>query len=212
MGVTVEISLFGTEIKHHEKERHIFLEPKAWERLVECRNQIEQALLTGQEQQWMLEENPDVRAHVNKFKGNILLHIRNWWKDRPTRKGVSLNTQEWKKVKSHMVQNAEVALGIAVLSKLITTKLHNIIKSNCDGCDKDCPSQRDHPCLMDAETQANLYIEEAVADVQPTDFIAVLAQEAAEDKLTLEQPHYTFKHIKLCFMKAIRDEVLGNFE
>jgi len=52
---------------------------------------------------------------------------------------------------------------------------------------------------MDAETPANLYIEEVVADVQPTDFIAVLAQEAAKDKLSLEQPNYIFKHIKKCF-------------
>jgi len=89
---------------------------------VEYRNQIEQALLTGQEQQWMLEENRDVRAHVNKFKGNIILHIHNWWKDRSTRQGVSLNLHEWKEVKSHMVKNVEVTLGITLLSKCMTAK------------------------------------------------------------------------------------------
>jgi len=212
MGVTIDLSLFGADITQPEKERSIFLEPEAWEHLGECTKQIEQAFSSGKDQQWVLDENRDIRAHLNKFKGCLLLHIRYWWKDRPTRKGISLTSQEWKEVQSYMVLKAEISLGIKVITRLVNIKLHEIIKTHCEGCSKDWPSQRDHICLMDAKTQANLHFEKAVADVEPAEFISVLASEAEHENVVLEQPHHTFKRIMHCHMAKIKKDVLTDFE
>ena len=212
MGVTVEISNVGVEITHPAKDKQIFLAPEAWQKLVALKSQIEERFSSGKDQQWMLDEVRDIRAHVNIFKDNIYLHIRHWWQNKPTKQGVCLTQHEWSEIKSHFVQNAEVTMGITVLKKLLTKKLRAIIKENCEGCEQDYPSQTDHACLMDGENQATAFFQDAFAQIAPTEFIATLAKEAVKEKVILEQPHCTFKHIKKGFMATIQQEILADFK
>ena len=40
------------------------------------------------------------RVTINSFKGNKYVHVREYYEDKPTKKGMAMNMEEWKKFKS----------------------------------------------------------------------------------------------------------------
>jgi len=213
MGVSVDIQTFGVEIKNPDRERVIFLYPNSWECLVECKNQIEQALKGKLEFQWKIDVDKDIRAHTSMYQGQCYLHIRYWWKDNPTKRGVAFLEKDWEELKSHMKESAETSLGVSVVKQMLRERLHDIIRSQCEGCDNNWPSQMDHDCcLMEGKTTAEFSIDKAVTKVTAIDFIMLLAQEACKRKLILEMPHQTFKRIMLFHIQEIKQEVIESYD
>ena len=49
------------------------------------------------------------------------------------------------------------------------------MRSRCDGCIQDWPSQRDHECLTEARTMATDALDTLLNDFNPAEFIALLA-------------------------------------
>jgi len=40
------------------------------------------------------------RVTINTFKGNTYVHVREYYEDKPTKKGMAMNKEEWKKFKA----------------------------------------------------------------------------------------------------------------
>ena len=212
MGFTVDVQTFGLVISDNERQKQIFLGTKAWECLVECKNQIDQALKEKKESQWTIDDSRDLKVTNNAFQGKWYLHIRHWWKNRPTKMGVSLLEKDWEELKSHMTENAETTLGISVMKQMLKNRLRKAIRSQCDGCQNDWPSQSDHDCLMEPQTTAELALDTVVKDFPVTDFILQLAQAAVKENLILETPHQTLKRLMQFHREGIQRELLDDYD
>lgn len=210
MRYTLEFSDFGVQLDDLEKDRTIFLDFEAWQRLVEIQNQIEQYLANGKDQQWILDEDKEIWAQVCRFKGGIYIHIRHWYNGRPSKHGVSITPTGWKVIKPHLIPKAEVTLGMKVFKDLIKEHLDKLIKKHCEGCEIDSPSQRDHGCLMDAESQAECYFPHALNEVQPIQFINKFTKEAAKQGLKIRDASDTYHHIRIHYMDKVQSEVLDS--
>jgi hypothetical protein len=57
---------------------------------------------TDEEPSWVLDKNRFVKVH--EFRGNVYVDIREFYESdrelRPSRKGISLSTKQWQKLKS----------------------------------------------------------------------------------------------------------------
>ena len=214
MAITIEFHTYGVEIRDDAKATRVFLEPATWECLLEYKHQIEQAFKLKKEQKWQLQkdENTDLKAHTNSYKGQFYLHIRHWWKDHPTKMGVSFSADGWKELKSYMSESEESILGKSVAVQLLREKVSNLIREECEGCEKDWPSQRDHDCLQSRKVAAELWINKAVSKILAIEFIKHLAEEAYKQKVILETPHQTLKRILQFHLGDIKEEVLDYFE
>ena len=211
MRYTLEFNTgIGVQLDDLEKDRSIFLDFEAWQRLVDIQKQIEQHLVNGKDQRWILDEDKEIWAQVNRFKGCIYIHIRHWYNDRPTKHGVSITTNGWKVIKPHLIPKAEVTLGMKVLQSLLKEQLDKLIKKHCEGCEIDSPSQRDHGCLMDAENQAEYYFPHALHRIQPIEFINKLTKEAAKEGVKIGDPSDILYHIQVHHMDHVKDEVLNS--
>ena len=52
--------------------------------------------------QLILDQKRDIRATVSKYNDKTYLHIRSWWKNRPTKTGVSLQIDDWNQLMLHL--------------------------------------------------------------------------------------------------------------
>ena len=211
MSIVVNIQANGVDISDPEKKREIFLSKNAWENLVECRKQVEHALKGKYELHWKIDAEKDIRAHTGQYHDQWYVHIRYWWQDRPTKRGVAIFEGQWENFTHHMIENPEFGLGRAVLKQLIKQRLSDAIRDRCDGCFNDWPSQTDHQCLMDAKATAELVIKEVTYKIPVYDFILMLAQEACKSKLILETPHQTFKRLRTFHASEIHAEILATY-
>ena len=212
MGISVDVQTFGVDIKNPEKQKQIFLLPDAWECLAECKKQIDQALNEKNEFQWKIDTKKDIRAHTNTFKGTTYVHIRYWWKDRPTKMGVAMKKEDWEELKTQLTENDESSLGRSVMKQLVRQRVHDQMRLQCEGCTNSWPSQTDHECLMEPQTTAGIAIDKIMLDLPVYDFILLLAQEACKQQLILEAPHQTFKRIILFHMGDIKKEILSEYD
>ena len=85
------------------------------------------------------------------------------------------------------------------------------MRSRCDGCIQDWPSQRDHECLTEARTMATDTLDTLLNDFNPAEFIALLAAEAHKVNVVLEMPHQTLKMIHLFHLDAMNEELLEQY-
>ena len=129
------------------------------------------------------------------FQGKWYLYIRHLKKNRSTKMGISLLEKDWEELMPHLPENAEMSLGISVMKQMLKNRLRETIQCQCEGCCKDWPSQRDHECLMEPKTTAELAMDTVVKDFPVTDFILKLAQEVCKEKLIIATPHKTLKRL-----------------
>ena len=125
--------------------------------------------------------------------------------------GVLLLEKDWEELKSHMTENAETSLCISVMKQMLKNRLHNAIRSQCEGCCNDWPSESDHEYLMEPKTTAELAMDTVVKDFSVTDFILQFAQEACKEKLNLETPHQTLKRLMQFYHDRIQRTLLDDY-
>lgn len=211
MAFTYDFQGKGIEIKHEEKDQLVFVNTKALEVLRTLQSKIEECVQQKKEGEWKLDEEKDLRAHINTYKDNWYLHIRHWFKERPTKKGVSLHLpQDWDTMKKHLQK--ETLLGIKVMTSLVKENVGRLLQEECDGCLNDWPSQIDHDCLQNSMDKAELVIDKAVTEITALHFIASLAEEACDEKLILEMPHQTMKHVLKHHIKDIKAHVVTHYD
>ena len=208
MALTVKMLDFGVDLSH--KGKSVFLPLDAWKNLVACCADVQKTLEEKEEKQWTLDDKRGLRAHVNTFNDKSYAHVRSWWNDRPTKRGVAFCKEEWDDFKAHLNPSLEMELGMQVMKKMMEEKLTEAIKNECEGCVKSWGSQRDHECLMDQEATAKRAM--TTVSVLAKDFIEVLAKKARKENLILEVPHETYKRIRLFHLKTIERELLKDYE
>ena len=199
-------------IKDKEKEKQIFLRPHAWDTLSEYKTQLDNALTCNKNVQWKIDEDKDIRLHTGTFKNKVYIHIRYWWKDRPTKMGVAMLQDDWDQLTPHLTRSAETNLGISVMKRMVQHKMRDAIHASCEGCINDWPSQTDHECLMERQVSAAAAIGKVVKDLHPKDFILFLAKEASKENIILETPHQTYKKVMLFHLDTIKEEVLAELD
>ena len=89
--------------------------------------------------------------------------------------------------------------------------IRKVMRSNCDGCIHDWPSQRDHKCLTEAKTMATYKLDNLLKDLNPAEFISLLADEARKESVVLEMLHQTLKMIHLFYLDDMKEELLGPY-
>lgn len=214
MAVNVEFQTTTVDIKNLNKETFISLTKEAWQTLIAYKKELDDCLKEKTElEPKVIDESKKINVHISEFKENLYLHIRYWWKEKPTKNGVTFNISEWEELKTYMNQDEETALGIAVWSNMLRTRMNKIKKEECYGCRNSWPSQRDHLCLMPTEDDVGLMFDKALLELkdEPINFISALAQEAQKELVILERPYLTFKRVKDCLINDIREKLIMEF-
>ena len=75
MSFTVVVQMFGIVISDDEQQKQIFLGTNVWVALVECKNQIDQALKGKKEALWLIDDSRDLKVTTNRFQGKWYFHI-----------------------------------------------------------------------------------------------------------------------------------------
>lgn len=146
-----------------------------WTRLVELREEITAKVTAGTEGSWKLrekEEGPpsELRATVSLFAGQAYVNIRVYWKDGPTKQGVTMALPEWLNFQTVLSHGRELKICRSTYAALLQENINSTIKKRCGGCSIDDPSQRGHDCVMMASGFVESIIEERVA-VDMFDFV-----------------------------------------
>ena len=89
--------------------------------------------------------------------------------------------------------------------------IRKVMRSNCEGCTRDWPSQRDHECLTEYKTMATYALDSLLKDFKPVEFISILADEARKESMILEMPHQMLKMISLFHLGAMKEEILQQY-
>ena len=89
--------------------------------------------------------------------------------------------------------------------------IRKMMRSTCEGCVNDWPLQHDHECLTEAKTMATYMLDNLLKDLNPAEFIYLLADEARTVRVVLEMPHQTLKMIRLFYLDDMKEELLGPY-
>ena len=209
MAAQVNFNDTGVQIDNVYRKTGFSLSQDAWDKLIEYNNEISKFLQAKKEFHWILDQDKNIRISISNFNDNVYVHIREWFNEHPTRKGVSFMEKDWKELAEELTPSPECKLGKTVMTTLMRLETKNMIMNKeCEGCVNEWPSQRDHECLMSPEATARAAMDKAENEIKPQDFILMLAQEAAKEGLVLEKPHDTFKKLKQCHMDSIKDAVV----
>ena len=207
MALRVNIIESGVNIEHEYKKQSITLDGNAWEKLVECSDEVVQATKDKANRDWVLQPEKNIRINTSIFNNAVYIHIREWNEGYPTRNGISFFEKAWKDLSMHFVHPAEMKLGKKVMTTMMRLEAKSQMPKACEGCVSAYPSQRDHDCLMQPEILA-LNVMDKI-DIKPQPFILMLAQEAVKEDIVLERPYETFKLVKFTHLEAIKDAVVA---
>lgn len=208
MALTVNFIDSGVKIENVLRQTSIILTFDAWENFVECSEHVKKAIAEKKIGDWVLDNDKNIRVSISILNNAVYFHIREWYKDFITKKGVSFHEKDWDDLRGHFASSAEMKLGKKVMTTLMRLEAKSGMPESCEGCVNSYPSQRDHDCLMNPSMVALQVMDKA--DIKPEDFILMLAQEAQKEGLVLEKPHDTFKKIQRFHMQAIKDFVIAN--
>ena len=87
--------------------------------------------------------------------------------------------------------------------------IRKMMRSTCERCVNNWPSQHDHECLTEAKTMATYALDNLLKDLNEAEFIYLLADEARKVSVVLEMPHQMPKMIRLFYLDDMKEEFLG---
>lgn len=208
MAVSVNITDSAVKIENVLKKRSITLDFPAWEKLVDCSDEVAKSIADRTNANWVLHQN--IRVSTSFFNSAIYIHIREWEQDYPTAKGVSFHEKDWPELTAYFANyRKEIELAKKVMTSMLKLETQGKMKESCEGCVNSYASQKDHECLMNAAGLAQIVMDKIA--IQPQDFILVMAQEAVKQGLVLEKPHVAFKKVKCFHMDTIKEEVEADY-
>ena len=105
MAVNVNISESSVEIENVFKKRSITLDPIGWENLVGCSEEVAKSIANKKNAEWMLQPTKNIRISTSIFNKVMYIHIREWYKDNPTAKGVSFYEKDWPELSEYFVSS-----------------------------------------------------------------------------------------------------------
>jgi len=207
MALAVHITNFGVQVNHIAKKTSITIPPDAWQNLIACQEQVTSSINGKTEASWPLTQ--DLRVSTSLFNNHIYVHIRHWFKNHPTRKGLSLFEKEWPEMCEHLIEGSEMKLARKVMLEMMKTEITKMIHKKCEGCLKGYPSQTDHDCLMNGFDTAKAAADDVT--IKPEDFIAKLAGAALQQSVILETLYDSYKRVKLFDMDKIKQSIVNDY-
>lgn len=212
MGITVDLKADGSAlINRYEKNQQIFLHRSSWVQLITLKDSIQRSLHDKTEERWSIGNN--VYVLTSLYNDDVFLHIRVWWKDQPTKQGVSMAMHEWSHLYSFLqFDDDEATLGVSILKDMLRDAVGKFIKKNCEGCKHDLPSQTDHACLMDASLTAHGCIDNIFHQLNICEFIARLAKMGQAKKIIVKKPYDTFHLIRTLKENELKASTLSSFD
>lgn len=179
------------------KNQQVFLPRDSVVVLVSLQNEASKCVGSMKENKWLLgEEKNHLYLQTSMYQNEMLVHLRIWWQNQPTKQGVTMSASEWYHFLQLLVMDAEATLGLSVLQSMLSSALAVIIKSTCEGCVQNYLSQSDHPCLMDPLSTANAHIDDQFDKLNVYQFIVKLAEKAAESNVIIKRPFDTFNILR----------------
>ena len=192
MGVTVDVkSDGGVLINRYEKNQQIFIPRESWLQIIALKTDIEQCIESKQEKRWAIGNN--LCAFTSKYNDEFYTHIRVWWNNQPTRQGITITESEWVHFSNFLHFDSETTLGYDLLVNMLTDAINVVIKSECEGCREQYPSQQDHDCLMNSAHTAQRCVNDVFENLCVFDFIKKLAEKGSEKKIVIKKPHDVYK-------------------
>lgn len=163
-----------------------------WTKLVEAREEITVKLTAGHEGSWKLREAENgegsgLRATVSLFAGQAYVNIRVYWKDSPTKQGVTMALPEWLNFQTVLSHGRELKICLSTYADLLRENINATIKKRCGGCSVDDPSQRGHDCVMMASGFVESIIEDRV-EVDMYEFVERAQQCARLLGVVIQKP------------------------
>jgi hypothetical protein len=209
MSVVVEFEEGAVVVKQPEKGRSIIVSSAAWLKLIKLKKEVAEAIEKKEEKKWSLFD--DLFVHTTVFNDNLYVHIRKWFKERPTTNGVALYPDQWKKLCMHLVESDEMKLVREVVQSHIAERLKKLIADRCEGCAKEWGSQKDHDCLMNGLTLAQAHIEDAAKPMSYQKLLLKLAQLGIERKVSIRYPWLSHVTVLSLYLKDIKKEVVDTY-
>lgn len=181
-----------------EHRQSVCLDGVEWSRLVDVREAITDAIKAEREDAWRLrgdESSPTgLRATVSGFANQFFVHIRLYWKDKPTKQGVTMGLAEWLNFHTVLSHGKETKIAHETYTTLLKENIDACIKRRCEGCSTDSASQRDHDCVMMASGFVETIIEERV-EVDVFEFVERATQAARAKGKIIQKP---LEEYRLC--------------
>ena len=214
MGVTTEIRSDGSMVvSRFDKNQQVFLPRDSVVVLASLQNEANKCVVSMKENKWLLgEEKNHLFLQTSMYQNEMLVHLRIWWQNQPTKQGVTMSACEWYHFLQLLEMDAEATLGLSVLQNMLSSALAAIIKSQCEGCVQNYLSQSDHPCLMDPLTTANVHIDGQFDKLNVYQFIVKLAEKAAESNVIIKRPFDTFNILRGTKEEEIKMNALSAYK
>ena len=188
------------------KDQKIFIPRNSWLQLIESRPTIDEHLTNKKEKNWRIGNN--LRASISIFNDKCYIHIRRWFRDHPTKEGVTLHTPEWSYLSSYLCLDKEHELGISSLVNIMSQDLNNFLKQNCDGCKNSWNSQTDHLCLTIPLEDVKERLNTVFQKVEYKDFLMELALQARQKNTVIKRPFETFYQLLWLKEDDIKNRIL----
>ena len=213
MGVTSDIRSDGSMILYKlEKNQQIYLPRDSVVELTNLKDDVRSTIESNSENRWPLgDEKYHIYLQVSKFQGDILIHFRIWWKDQPTKQGITISVSEWHQLMQFLQLDDEATVGLSVLDNMLSAALGEAIKKECEGCSRNYLSQSDHPCMMDACSTANRHVDRLFDNLNVYEFITQLAQKAADNNVLVKRPVDTFNILRAMKESEIKLNALSQY-
>ena len=148
-------------------------------------------------------------ATLSLFQGKPYINIQVWVEGtKPSKQGVAFGLEGWEHVKSFMKGDAEVEIGMEAYADKVVQMMHSKMKTECDGCAVDHPSQHKHSCLMDLDQIPEEDVIDLYEKTKAHDVILLMAQKANLKELALQKPLEVYLLNKFCNRGAVIKTVL----
>ena len=175
--------------------------------LINLKAKLDDHMTRSHEEQWTIGDN--IKVEVSLYKSNPYLGIRVWTGEgRPTKQGVTMPSEDWKVLLSHLNTDAESEMGLEVYVDLLKSLVDTHIKTKCEGCQNSWSSQLDHDCILNQYQLAKNAVDIEYIKVDANDFIISLAQKGKEKRTSVMRPYTTYMMIRMVMEKQIKQKVL----
>ena len=88
------------------------------------------------------------------------------------------------------------------------------MQEDCEGCEKEWGSQKDHACLMQEKTKKDItnVINEIFQSIHYNEFLVVLSQSAQKRSIAVKRPYEMFHHVKMIKEDELKKNILTEYE
>lgn len=209
MKVTVHFRDEGVLLTR-ENQNQIFIPKHSWIKFINLKCIVQQHLDDKKENVWQIGGNLKVSTSI--YNDNILLHIRIWFQDHPTKQGVTLSLHEWNYIFSFLVLNKEEKMAVKSIQNVLAHDVKMLVQEQCEGCKNDWPSQKDHDCVMNPHSIAHNVIDDIFNNMDYLDYLMELSKVAQKQRVEVKRPFEMFQSLRMVKEDELKKNVLMEYQ